>query len=57
MPILNVNHTALRVKNLKKALNFYHEVLGLPIVQIIGSKNEPKIVFLQGIELSGIKPS
>ena len=50
-----MNHTALRVKDVKKTFHFYHEVLGLPIVRIIGSKKNPRLVFLQGIELSGIK--
>ena len=50
-----MNHTALRVKDVKNAFHFYHEVLGLPIVRIIGPKKKPRLVFLQGIELSSIK--
>lgn len=56
LPILNMNHTALRVMDVKKAFHFYHEVLELPVVRIIGPEESPRIVFLQGIELSGRRP-
>lgn len=52
MPILNMNHTSIRVKDLNKAYQFYKEVLGLPVVRIIGSEKDPRLVFLEGIELS-----
>jgi len=51
-----MNHTALRVKDVKKAHQFYHEVLKLPIVRLIGEDDNPRIVFLQGLELSQIRP-
>lgn len=56
MPILNINHTSIRVKDLKKAFHFYHEVLGLPVVLRIGPEDDPRIVFLQGLELSRFRP-
>ena len=51
-----MNHTALRVKDMNEAFHFYHEVLKLPIVRTIGPDDNPRIVFLQGIELSRIRP-
>jgi len=51
-----MNHTSLRVKDVKKSFQFYHEVLGLPVERTIGTKESPRIVFLQGIELSHRRP-
>ncbi len=45
------NHTAIKVKDLAKSVEFYHETLGLPIVRQIGSAESPT-VFLPGVELS-----
>ena len=56
MPILNMNHTSIRVKDLEKSFHFYHEVLGLPVVRRIGPEANPRIVFLQGLELSRAGP-
>lgn len=56
MPILNMNHTSIHVEDLKKAFHFYHEVLGLPVVRRIGPEDNPRIVFLQGLELSRTRP-
>lgn len=56
MPILNMNHASLRVRDVKKSLHFYHEVLGLPVVRTLGPKESPRTVFLQGIELTSRKP-
>lgn len=56
MPILNMNHTSLRVKDVKKSFQFYHDVLGLPVERTIGPNESPRIVFLQGIELSHRRP-
>ena len=56
MSILNVNHAALRVRDLKKAVHFYRDLLGIPTARIIGPVEDPRIVFLQGIELSAVQP-
>ena len=50
-----VNHTAIKVKNLKESVKFYHEVMGLPIVRHIGPADNPRVVFLPGVELSQLK--
>jgi len=47
-----VNHTAVKVKDLKASVRFYHEVLGLPILRQIDSPEDPRVVFLPGVELS-----
>jgi len=56
LPILNMNHTALRVKDVKKANQFYHDILKLPTIRTIGPSDNPRLVFLQGLELSQIRP-
>jgi lactoylglutathione lyase len=47
-----VNHTAIKVKNLAESVKFYHEVMGLPIIRHIGPADNPRVVFLPGVELS-----
>ncbi len=47
-----VNHTAIRVKDLQESVKFYHEIMGLPIVRHIGPADNPRVVFLPGVELS-----
>lgn len=56
MPILNMNHVAVRVRDVKKGFHFYHEILKIPTVRVIGPDDDPRMVFLQGLELSQIKP-
>ncbi len=51
-----MNHVAVRVRDVKKAFHFYHEILKIPTVRIIGTDNDPRTVFLQGLELSQINP-
>lgn len=33
MKITNIDHFVITVKNLKKSIDFYHEVIGLPIIK------------------------
>ena len=47
-----VNHTAIKVKDLAESVKFYHEIMGLPIVRHIGPADNPRVVFLPGVELS-----
>jgi len=44
------------VKDVRRAYRFYHETLKLPIDRIIGSESSPRVVFLQGVELSQARP-
>ncbi len=45
------NHAAIKVKDLSESIEFYHEIMGLPIVRQIGPTDNPT-VFLPGVELS-----
>ena len=45
------SHTAFRVKDMDKCVKFYTEVLGLPVTRVIGEPDNPRIVFLPGLEL------
>lgn len=56
MSNINLNHLALRVKDLKKVYDFYHKVLGLTVVRITGTEDNPRRVTLEGLELSPIRP-
>ena len=47
-----VNHTAVKVKNLKESVKFYHQIVGLPIIRQAGPSDAPTIVWLPGLELS-----
>lgn len=55
MPILNMNHTAFLVKDVNASFHFYHDVLNIPIVRLVGPESNPQIVFLQGLELTQMK--
>lgn len=44
-------HTALKVKNLDDSVNFYHGVMGLPILMEVGHPGNPRTTFLPGIQL------
>lgn len=47
-----VNHVSIKVKDLAESVKFYHEIIGLPIVRHIGPADNPRVVFLPGVELS-----
>jgi len=47
-----VNHVSIKVKNLAESVKFYHEVMGLPIIRYIGPADNPRVMFLPGVELS-----
>ncbi|MFQ6040394.1 MAG: VOC family protein [Candidatus Poribacteria bacterium] len=47
-----VNHVSIKVKNLAESVKFYHEIMGLPIIRHIGPADNPRVVFLPGVELS-----
>ena len=49
-----VNHASVKVKDLAKSVKFYHEIIGLPIVRKLGPADNPRVVFLPGVELSQI---
>jgi lactoylglutathione lyase len=53
---LSTNHISLKVKNLQESFRFYHEILQRPIVRIVGPKDNPRIIWLQGIEITQIRP-
>jgi lactoylglutathione lyase len=45
------NHTAIRVKDLDKALEFYSELLGLPVTRVRGPKDNPDSVWVPGLQI------
>jgi lactoylglutathione lyase len=45
------NHVALRVKDLEASVRFYHQVMGLPILRRFGPADNPRAVFVSGIQL------
>lgn len=46
------NHVAIKVKDLDAAVHFYHDLVGLPILMKIGPEDNPRSVFVSGIQLS-----
>jgi catechol 2,3-dioxygenase-like lactoylglutathione lyase family enzyme len=55
-PKLSTNHLSLKVKDLQASFRFYHHILQLPVVRIIGPQDNPRLIFLQGLELSQVGP-
>jgi lactoylglutathione lyase len=53
---LSTNHISLKVKDLQASFRFYHELLQLPIVRMVGPKDNPRIIWLQGLDISQIRP-
>ena len=45
------SHVALKVKDLEASVRFYHDVVGLPILRKFGSPENPRAVFVSGIQL------
>ncbi len=45
------NHVALKFKDLDTAVHFYHDVLGLPIIRTMGPADNPRAVFVPGVQL------
>ena len=44
-------HAAIKLNDLEAAVQFYHGVLGLPILRTMGPADRPRAVFLAGIQL------
>jgi catechol 2,3-dioxygenase-like lactoylglutathione lyase family enzyme len=45
------NHTALKVRDLKKALDYYSGIIGLPVLRHRGPADNPSAVWLPGLQL------
>ena len=57
---MKYNHTTLHVKDLEKSLEFYHGLLGLPIVRRSPGTRGPAFLGLEGqpqVELIGEEPN
>ena len=46
------NHVALKVKDFDTSLRFYHTTMGLPIVRKMGPADNPRSIFVPGIQLT-----
>lgn len=47
----DANHTAIKVRDLQKALRFYSELIGLPVLRFRGPEESPDSVWLPGLQL------
>jgi catechol 2,3-dioxygenase-like lactoylglutathione lyase family enzyme len=47
----DANHTAIKVRDLKSALRFYSELIGLPVLRFRGPEDNPSAVWLPGLQL------
>jgi catechol 2,3-dioxygenase-like lactoylglutathione lyase family enzyme len=45
------NHTAIRVRDLKKTLEFYSDLIGLPITRVRGPQDNPESVWVPGLQI------
>lgn len=46
------NHVALKVKDLDRSVAFYHGIMGLPITRKLGPLDNPRSIFVPGIQLT-----
>ena len=46
------NHVCLKVRDLDSALGFYRDLLGLPVLRTLGPTDEPRFVWLPGLQLA-----
>lgn len=44
-------HTAVRVRDLERMMEFYHGLIGLAVNRIQGPEERPEIVWLRGVQL------
>jgi catechol 2,3-dioxygenase-like lactoylglutathione lyase family enzyme len=44
-------HTAIRVRDLSKALEFYSDLIGLPVTRVRGPKDNPDSVWVPGLQI------
>ncbi len=47
----SATHTAIRVRDINKALEFYSELIGLPVTRVRGPKDNPDSVWVPGLQL------
>jgi lactoylglutathione lyase len=47
----NANHTALKVRDMQRALEFYSDLVGLPVLRTRGDADNPDAVWLPGLQL------
>ncbi len=56
-----LNHVALKVTDMNRAVHFYHELIGLPVTRTRGKEGDPDAVWLPGVQLvkgeAGLDPS
>src|SRR5712692_4818349 len=46
------NHVALKVKDLDQSVSFYNGIMGLPIIRKMGPVDNPRSIFVPGIQLT-----
>lgn len=46
------NHVCIKVADWDAAMRFYHELVGLPIVRVLGPADHPQFVWLPGMQLA-----
>lgn len=45
------NHTAIRVRDLPRALAFYSDLIGLPVTRVRGPEDNPDSVWVPGLQI------
>jgi catechol 2,3-dioxygenase-like lactoylglutathione lyase family enzyme len=45
------NHVAIKVRDLDAAVAYYHGILGLPITRTLGPADNPRAIFVVGVQL------
>ncbi len=46
------NHVCIKVRDWDAAMHFYHDLVGLPVVRVLGDAAAPTFVWMPGVQLA-----
>jgi predicted enzyme related to lactoylglutathione lyase len=52
MSVLGLSHFMIQAKDLKATLHFYSKVMGLPLLRLTGTEDDPQFLVFKDIEIS-----
>ena len=52
MTVLGLSHFMIQAKDLKATLHFFNKVMGLPVLRLMGTEDNPRFVIFRDIEIS-----
>jgi len=52
LTILGLSHFMIQAKDLKATLHFYNKVMGLPLIRMRGTEDDPQFLVFRDLEIS-----